>query len=155
MMDAEIFGGIGVAIMVFRTEFRVELDRLNKYVDERIDKPLTKLLGSGDLLRKSASSLAELRQISVAINEARHMQRRCSDLLPDFAMHANPHIRDYGSFAVVGKSADAFGNFNDAIEAGAVEPLQTAQKPVVIDLAKNAVDAMLRHRPDLNGGGEQ
>lgn len=102
-------------------------------------------------------SLAELRDIVTAINEARAMVRACDELIPSFRAWARdqPTYVANRTYSVVNKSADSFVSLGDAFAAGAILPLPTAQQqPVMINPTDAVSNAMLRHRPDLNRGGE-
>src|SRR5258708_38381279 len=60
MNIAETCGGIGVSLMVFRTQFEIETDRIIEFLDTEVDGQLAKYAGACDRLQKFNS--AELRK---------------------------------------------------------------------------------------------
>jgi ABC-type transporter Mla subunit MlaD len=155
MMDAQIFGGAGVSIMVFKTDFeRAVADKgagLSSVAGQ------LKKLASGDLRKAAfADQLAALQDIRADMDRLQAIADRRQAALPAFVAWKNNKpfvaatptgtIRDYGAgHLVVSKSADSFSDLGEALKARAITPLETGQRST-IDPSANVTDAMLARR---------
>jgi hypothetical protein len=147
MMNAETFGGIGVAIMLHRTAFEIAVDDMRDGLNG-VSAKLNKLM-HGDL-RKAVfvDQMAALQDILADMPKLEEIAARRDAALADFEawMQNKPYataprtgiMRDYGSVMVATKSCGA--------EHGAeLSELWPSRKPQV-DPITNVTDAMLARR---------
>jgi len=153
--EAEKFAGIGVALMVFRTQFEIEFDaivEMNKQLDYDRLVDLVRKVASPDL-RKSMSSVelkkvnAELQKLAADIAAVTAQTQRAHACLPDFAKFVHgQHAQK--SYYIIGKTFDTGGgleNIGDAVERGAITPLFTPKQPA-IDPSVNVSGTELQQR---------
>jgi hypothetical protein len=149
MNIAEMCGGVGIGIVMYKTTFELETEALGKILDTLGDR-LAKFTG-GDLRKRVSSTpaaelMAELENMVALLAEANEGAKRRGDALGEFRAWAmNQPIYD-ATLLLVDKSADSFaGDIDAMVEHGTLRRFYQPQA-TPIDLNKATADSMLRHR---------
>jgi hypothetical protein len=173
--ETEAVGGIGVAIMMHKTDLRQAIEAQSAAL-ARMTEPLQKLasandrlqkLNAGDTLKKNTSAyleehvrlereaLAALNVLAAPIAELKAATERAARAMPAFEKWAlGQHAKTNYTTMIADKTFDS-GQMHgettdDAVKRGALAPFSTPNAPPR-DLGAEASDAMLRHRPDVGG----
>lgn len=151
---AKITGGIGVSIMLSKTDFEIETDRIAARLDKLSAQfdCLQKLLGADDLCKSvslawvtdTLAAIGEIREAYADIRE--HVDRR-NAALPAFKAWAENTAVAAPQFLLADKTFDTSREtIPEAFDRGSLAPFLPLRS-APIDLRSAVTDANLRHRP--------